>query len=136
MRARVDRSCASIQLYSVAMASPSWNDNYAQGFCPWDAGVPDPLLVEAIECGGVAVGRALDVGCGTGTNAIWLAQHGYGVLGVDIAPLAIDQARAKLPARTACRSARRDAASGRGVRSRRRLARMRARCACAAQARR
>lgn len=87
------------------MPHPSWNENYAQGFCPWDTGVPDPMLVEVIESGAVPVGRALDVGCGTGTNAIWLAQHGYGVLGVDIAPLAIDQAHAKLPAGLPCRFA-------------------------------
>src|SRR5262245_51957848 len=90
------------------MTHPSWNDNYAQGFCPWDTGVPDPMLVEVIESGGVPVGRALDVGCGTGTNAIWLAQHGYGVLGVDITPLAIAQADGKLPAGVPCRFTRLD----------------------------
>lgn len=72
---------------------------------PWDTGAPDPLLVELIEGGGIPVGRALDVGCGTGTNAIWLAQHGYGALGVDIAPLAIEQAERKLPAGVPCRFA-------------------------------
>jgi SAM-dependent methyltransferase len=87
------------------MPHPSWNDNYAQGFCPWDSAAPDPMLVAVIESGSLPVGRALDVGCGTGTNAIWLAQHGYGVLGVDIAPLAIDQANRKLPAGAACRFA-------------------------------
>lgn len=81
----------------------SWNDNYAQGVCPWDTGVPDPLLVDVIETGSVPTGMALDIGCGTGTNAIWLAQQGYSVLGVDVAPLAIDQARAKLPAGVPCR---------------------------------
>jgi SAM-dependent methyltransferase len=53
------------------------------------------MLVEMIESGAIARGRTLDVGCGTGTNAIYLAERGFEVLGVDIAPLAIDAARAK-----------------------------------------
>src|SRR5690606_2474840 len=48
-------------------------------------------------------GRALDVGCGTGTNAIRLAEHGYTVVGVDVAPLAIEQARAKARPGLPCR---------------------------------
>jgi SAM-dependent methyltransferase len=85
--------------------SHSWNDNYARGFVPWDTGLPDPMLIELVNSGSLPTGRALDVGCGTGTNAIWLAQHGYDALGVDLAPLAIEQAVAKLPAGVACRFA-------------------------------
>ena len=40
-------------------------------------------------------GRALDLGCGTGTNALWLTQHGWRVVGVDFASLAIESARRK-----------------------------------------
>jgi len=88
------------------MAHPSWNDSYASGNLPWDTGQPDPLLVELIEIGGVATGRALEIGCGTGTNAIWLAERGFEVLGVDIAPIAVEQARAKLAGSTlSCRFA-------------------------------
>jgi SAM-dependent methyltransferase len=83
----------------------TWNENYAQGFMPWDSGVPDPMLIEAVESGTLPVGRALEIGCGTGTNAIWLAQHGYEVLGIDVAPLAIELARAKLPVSLNCRFA-------------------------------
>ncbi|MCA8963363.1 MAG: methyltransferase domain-containing protein [Planctomycetes bacterium] len=81
----------------------TWNDHYAQGFLPWDTGVPDPLLVELFEAGALPAGRALDVGCGTGTNAIWLAERGYDVLGTDVAPLAIERARAKTRTDLACR---------------------------------
>ena len=52
------------------------------------------------------------MGCGTGTNAIWLAQHGYGVLGVDLAPLAIERAQAKLPSGVPCRFAALDFLAG------------------------
>ena len=88
--------------------SHSWNENYEQDFIPWDTGVPEPMLIQVVESGALPVGRALDVGCGTGTNAIWLAQHGYQVLGVDVAPLAIEKARAKLPAGLSCRFAKLD----------------------------
>src|SRR5262245_9111137 len=82
-----------------------WNEHYRQEFIPWDSGVPEPVLIQVVESGALPLGRALDVGCGTGTNAIWLAQHGYEVDGVDVAPLAIEQARAKVPAGLICRFA-------------------------------
>jgi SAM-dependent methyltransferase len=78
------------------MPHPPWNECYALGNLPWDTGEPDPLLVELVESGRIAGGRALEVGCGTGTNAIWLCQHGFAVLGIDVSPLAVEQARAKL----------------------------------------
>jgi len=78
------------------MAHPSWNESYASGEpLPWDTGTPDPLLVEMIESRAIAPGRALEIGCGTGTNAIFLAQHGFDVLGVDISEVAVGKARAK-----------------------------------------
>ena len=62
---------------------------------PWDTGTPDLLLVDVIESGAIAPGRTLEIGCGTGTNAIFLAQHGFDVLGVDISEVAVDKARAR-----------------------------------------
>ena len=53
------------------------------------------MLVEMIESRVIAPGRTLEIGCGTGTNAIYLAEHGFEVVGVDISPLAIDNARSK-----------------------------------------
>ena len=66
---------------------------------PWDTGTPDPLLVEMIESRAIAPGRTLEIGCGTGTNAIYLAQHGFDMLGVDISEVAVDKARAKAEGR-------------------------------------
>src|SRR5690349_23309462 len=77
------------------MANPNWNERYAGGSTPWDSGKPDSNLVEAVQAGLVKPGRTLEVGCGTGTNALFLAQHGFDVLGVDISALAIEKARAK-----------------------------------------
>jgi SAM-dependent methyltransferase len=62
---------------------------------PWDSGVTPPEVVESIEGGLVAPGRALDLGCGTGTNSIYLARHGFTTFGVDYSPKAIATARAK-----------------------------------------
>ena len=53
-------------------------------------------------------GRALDLGCGTGTTVLWLAQQGWTAVGVDFSSLAIESARRKADwtsgASTACRS--------------------------------
>jgi SAM-dependent methyltransferase len=80
------------------MPDRDWNEHYATGQTPWDSGEPDHELVAAVEAGKIPAGRALDVGCGTGTNALWLAAHGFDTLGVDLSPVAIDRARAKLMA--------------------------------------
>jgi len=63
---------------------------------PWDTGVSPPELFEFIE--NHQPGRAIDIGCGTGTNVITLARAGWQVTGVDFAPRAIRLARQKLKA--------------------------------------
>jgi SAM-dependent methyltransferase len=87
------------------MSGRDWNESYATGELPWDTGTPDEELVAAVERGHVAPGRALEVGCGTGTNALWLAQRGFDVVAVDVAPLAIDAARGKAPPGARCQFA-------------------------------
>ncbi|RJO75199.1 class I SAM-dependent methyltransferase [Nocardia panacis] len=59
---------------------------------PWDIGKPQPELVQFVEQGGVS-GAVLDIGCGPGDTAIYLAGLGYRVVGLDAAPTAIEQAR-------------------------------------------
>ena len=72
-----------------------WNLPYLLGRARWDTGLTPPELTEVVESGTVAPGRALDIGCGTGTNAVYLAQRGFEVVGTDIAWLAIRRARRK-----------------------------------------
>jgi SAM-dependent methyltransferase len=85
------------------MPEHDWNSHYASNQLPWETGEPDPHLCEVVQQGLVARGRALEVGCGTGTNAIWLDQQGYDVVALDVAPLAIERARAKAAAESASR---------------------------------
>src|SRR5260370_14146955 len=72
---------------------PSWNSQY-QGSPPWDIGRPQPDFVRLAEAGELA-GRVLDVGCGTGEQAMLAATHGAEAMGVDVAALAIQRAREK-----------------------------------------
>lgn len=71
-----------------------WDEHYATGELPWDTGVPAPALVELSEAGRLPRGCALEIGCGTGTNARYLASRGYDVLGIDTSGLAIERAAA------------------------------------------
>jgi SAM-dependent methyltransferase len=61
---------------------------------PWDIGRPQRVLVRA-EDEGLVRGDVLDVGCGTGENALFFACRGHDVLGVDLAEKAIAEARRK-----------------------------------------
>ena len=61
---------------------------------PWDTGISPPELLEFIQTH--SPGRAIDLGCGTGTNIITLAKAGWSVIGIDFAPHAIKIARQKL----------------------------------------
>ncbi len=60
---------------------------------PWDTGISPPELMAFIH--EHPPGRALDFGCGTGTNAITLAEHGWDVTGIDFVSSAIRLAKAK-----------------------------------------
>ncbi len=79
------------------MAEPPRRDfeaSYRDGSAPWDVGAPQPEIVRLAEEGEI-VGDVLDVGCGTGENALYLAGLGRRVLGIDAAPSAIARAREK-----------------------------------------
>jgi cyclopropane fatty-acyl-phospholipid synthase-like methyltransferase len=70
-----------------------FNEAY-RGTPPWDIGKPQREFVELEESGRI-LGDVLDVGCGTGENALFLATRGHRVLGIDSAELAIRKARQK-----------------------------------------
>jgi SAM-dependent methyltransferase len=67
---------------------------YLTGRTPWDTGITPPELVEVVEgARALPPGRALDLGCGTGTNVLYLAEHGWEVTGVDLARQPLAHAR-------------------------------------------
>ena len=66
---------------------------YWRGRTPWDTHVTPPEVIEFLAS--TLPGRALDLGCGTGTNAMTLAQHDWQVTGVDFVAKAIRSARRK-----------------------------------------
>ncbi len=72
---------------------------YRLGFVPWD-GHPIAQSLRDLVDGDSALptGKALDLGCGTGDNSIYLAQHGWQVTGIDFVAKAVDKARAKAAA--------------------------------------
>ncbi len=75
-----------------------WDLLYLFKKTPWDTGITPPEIVSVIEIGKVPIGRALDLGCGTGTNAIYLAQRGFTVTAIDVSRRAISLARRKAQA--------------------------------------
>jgi cyclopropane fatty-acyl-phospholipid synthase-like methyltransferase len=71
-----------------------WNDVY-KGTPPWDLDRPQPAFQALIQSGEIKPGRALDIGCGRGENAIMLAMNGCDATGIDLAENAISDAKAK-----------------------------------------
>lgn len=72
--------------------SRDWNQAYQTGQTPWDTGQVDGRLLRAVEDGILPLGRLLEIGCGTGTNARFLASRGFDVTAVDLSPIAIEKA--------------------------------------------
>jgi SAM-dependent methyltransferase len=70
---------------------------YRTGRTPWDTGITPPEVVDLIEgTDALPPGRALDLGCGTGTNVRYLAEHGWDATGVDAERRAIERAAERL----------------------------------------
>src|SRR5438094_177897 len=70
-----------------------WDERYQQKDTPWDTGQPSSELRLVVAEGSISPCRALELGCGTGTNAVWLAQQGFDVTALDVSPLAIARAQ-------------------------------------------
>lgn len=80
-----------------------YKERYERGDTPWDIGRPDFNLVEMVTKRPIEPCKALDIGCGTGDNAIWLSQQHFDVTGIDTSEMAIERAREKaLEARVKC----------------------------------
>lgn len=75
-----------------------FEERYQAGDVPWDRGTPDDNLVNIVRNRPVQPCHALEIGCGTGDNTVWLAQQGFGVTACDLSQTAVEQARQKATA--------------------------------------
>jgi len=60
---------------------------------PWELGKPRRVLVDLVDSGQIAPGKALDLCCGAGTNPIYLAKKGFNVAALDISDKAVEYAK-------------------------------------------
>ncbi|MHB1924366.1 MAG: class I SAM-dependent methyltransferase [Acidimicrobiales bacterium] len=72
------------------MDPSAWDERYRSQDLVWGA-KPNRFLAE--EAAALPTGRALDLACGEGRNALWLAERGWQVTGVDFSRVAVDRAR-------------------------------------------
>lgn len=76
-----------------------WEDRYQTGPTPWDTGITPPEVHAFWQGRTVSAGEgAVDIGCGTGLNTIFLARLGLWAVGVDVAGRALAKARRRLGA--------------------------------------
>lgn len=71
-------------------AAEFWEARYADADRVWSGRV-NRVLADTADA--LPPARAIDLGCGEGGDAIWLAQHGWDVLGVDLSPTAVERSR-------------------------------------------
>jgi SAM-dependent methyltransferase len=87
------------ELESPPSAAPKTNfEDWYKAVPPWDIGRPQQVFID-LEKQKLIKGKVLDVGCGTGENALFLAEKGYEVSGVDFSPTAIQKAKEKAQSR-------------------------------------
>ena len=72
-----------------------WENRYAAGDTPWNRDEHDPYLAHVLERYAIVPQAMLEIGCGTGTNAIWLGQKGFTVRATDVSATAIGEAQRK-----------------------------------------
>ncbi len=74
------------------MDAQSWDNRYRRRDQLF-SGLPNGVLVSEVT--DLPPGRALDVGCGEGADALWLTEHGWQVTAIDISPVALERAAAR-----------------------------------------
>lgn len=76
-----------------------WNHRYLTADTPWDENDPSAPLQQALLHFASPPRRLLEIGCGTGANALWMAEQGYEYYGLDIAEEAVRKAKKRLHGR-------------------------------------
>ncbi|MEZ6047371.1 MAG: class I SAM-dependent methyltransferase [Planctomycetaceae bacterium] len=72
-----------------------WNERYLNEDTPWDSRLVSLELMKVLQEQNIQPGRALELGCGTGTNSIYLAKQGFDVTAIDISERALETAAMK-----------------------------------------
>lgn len=78
--------------FGAAAQADEWDARYSEPDDALWSGRPNGRLL--VEVANLTPGRALDIGCGEGADAIWLARSGWTVTAIDISEVAVDRARA------------------------------------------
>jgi len=73
-----------------------FKERYKAGDTPWDIGKPDLNLIQTVTATPIRPCKAVEIGCGTGDNSIWLSQQNFQVLGIDASEIAIEKAKEKV----------------------------------------
>jgi SAM-dependent methyltransferase len=95
---RSDGDLAALDALLVGRENDWWDTFYANRAkpCPFFVASPDESLASWVRDGLVRSGRALDLGCGHGRNAVFMASHGFSVEAVDYSQAAIEWARERV----------------------------------------
>ncbi len=80
------------------MPGIDWDAHYQTGKPPWETGQPSTELGRVIREQRIQPCRVVELGCGSGINAVWLAQQGFDVTAVDFSGLAIQKAQQRAAA--------------------------------------
>lgn len=83
----------TIAQHSERLTFDDWDRLYREGRPPWETGQSSRELEKLIAEGTIPVGRVLELGCGTGANAVCLAKNGFEVTAIDSSPTALERAR-------------------------------------------
>jgi len=73
----------------------NWDEHYRSGNAPWNSDKPTRGLIDLVDSGKIKPCKVLELGCGTGTNAIYLISRGFSVTAIDIAKTALIEAKEK-----------------------------------------
>ena len=90
LRAQHDASTDVVPVLDVAEQAAMWDERYSDADRVW-SGEPNGALVS--EVAAMTPGSVLDVGCGEGADAVWLARQGWDVTALDVSGVALDRGR-------------------------------------------
>lgn len=76
----------------MTMIEEGYKKRYKAADTPWDLGRPDVNLIQTVTTMDINPCKALEIGCGTGNNSIWLSQNNFDVIGIDTSEIAIQKA--------------------------------------------